>query len=1143
MSLYSPNQEPERRVVTVMFADISGFTAMSEQMDPEEVSSIMNRCFSMMENIIEKYGGTIDKFMGDCVMALFGVPAAIENAAYKAIQTALEIQNRLNLLNRENRFGAQLDIHVGINTGTVLAGAMGGDRKKEFTVMGDTVNIASRLESISQVGQILVGQDTYHAVRGRFQFKKLKPLILKGKSEIMSIYELLPGKRSVYHNELTSHRMIFSELIGRDTEVAMITSCFQKLSEGSGGIISITGEAGIGKSRILYEVRKMKVCRKFIFLEGKSISMGNKFGFHSFSNLFQNWAGIKENDPEEVSFRKLEKATRSLLDKEADEVLPFVATIMGLSIPDHCYQRTEEIEGDALEILIVKSIKKLLVKLSSKRPVVLIMEDFHWSDTSSIELLSELLPLCQKYSILFVNLFRPITETNMNRMVGNTKIQYPDRYIEMHIQPLSESQGECLIDSLIKTNGMPEKVKNRILQRADGNPFFIEEVMRSFIDIGAVVRKNGCYLITDMVGAVTIPQTVNDVVMSRIDRLDDSTREVLRIASVIGRTFFHRILSHVIDDTEKIESALRELKEMQLIIERYRFDETEYVFKHALAQETAYASMLNQKRRELHGKIASAIEIIFKDRLNEFYGMLAYHYIGSDDTDRAETCMLKAGEESLRAGASNEAFYYYQEALAIYLKKYGDSVDFLKVAKIEKNIAQSLYNRGQYKEALSFYKKALACYNIQTPEKGIFLIICFLFAFLDFLVSLYLPSLKWRKDPEARDIEVINLFYNKVSTLLYTDSKKFFMESFFFSRYLSRYNIKKIKGGVGMFAGLSVAFSWSAVSFRLSRRIFSFGKQKVHPEDRKSRLNLEMANLFLGYYTGNWDISYDKDLIEFGLQQGSIMHVSGYIAFLGRIRLEQGRYREVRNLVKQLSDISSTYSHDFSQTLKYFLNTKLLLKYRKLRAAMIEAEEGIAFVSRTDFKQVLMVLYSFKVLIYLFLDDILNAKKFLDAANKIRSETDIVSSYLCHYLMSLAHFKLYCLEAVLEKGDRKTIKICREKAFEACRLIKKSSRKVVSYQAEAYRLMGKYYLLTGCHRKALKLWDQSLSIGVKLGAQIEVSRTCFEIGCFWNANREKLPLAEKDNGNAYLERAKNQFQSMELYWDLEKIQKIHSSRG
>lgn len=663
--------ESERCIATVMFADISGFTSMSEKMDPEQITCTMNDCFCMMGECIEKYGGTIDKFIGDCVMVLFGVPRALEDAPQKAVNTAIELRNRLARFNTEKKLAAPLNLHIGINTGPVVTGMMGTDKKQEFTVMGDTVNLASRLEDASQIGQILVGPATYKATKQSFQYKTLPPISLKGKDEPVPVYELLSVRETLFRGQLGADRMISSVIVGREKELNKLELSLLKAIDGEGSIVNVIGEAGIGKSRLIAELKNSPVMKRVTLLEGRAISIGANLGYHLIIDLLKNWARITEDDSEVAAFTKLESAIRSIYPEALGEILPFVATLMGIKLVGRYADRVKGIEGEALEKLILKNVRDLVTKGTQTAPLVIILEDLHWADTSSIELMESLFRLAAKERIVFINVFRPgYTETG-DKITKTIQENYPENFTEIMIQPLDEMQTEILITNLLNIKGFPHKLKEQIVQRAGGNPYFIEEVVRSFIDEGAVTMKEGGFEVTDRLNAMTIPRTISEVLMARIDRLDQKTRDLVRVASVIGRNFFYRILAEVAQTIEDIDSRLEYLEEIQLIRERKRMEELEYLFKHALAQEVAYDSILVQRRKELHKNVADSIEKVFNERLHEFYGMLAYHYSQAEDLDKTEEYLIKAGEESLKSSASAEALNYYQQALELYLRKYG----------------------------------------------------------------------------------------------------------------------------------------------------------------------------------------------------------------------------------------------------------------------------------------------------------------------------------------------------------------------------------------------------------------------------------------------------------------------------------------
>ncbi|MEJ2098204.1 MAG: hypothetical protein P8Y38_14060, partial [Deltaproteobacteria bacterium] len=313
--------------------------------------------------------------------------------------------------------------------------------------------------------------------------------------------------------------------------------------------------------------------------------------------------------------------------------------------------------------------------------------------------------------------------------------------VEIVLEPLNKKMSETLITNVLNINVLRHDIIRQIVQRAGGNPFFIEEVARSLIDEQAVVLKNGAFQVTEKIGTIAIPNTINDVLMARIDRLDEETRNLVRIASVIGRTFFYRILAGVAGTIENLDGQLSYLKEIQLLRERERIGETEYIFKHALVQEAAYGSILPLKRKKLHLKVAQSIEKVFSERIHDFYGMLAYHYSRGENLEMTEEYLIKAGEEALRSSASNEALHYYQEALNLYLKNTGKDADPAKIAMLEKNIALALYNRGQYVEGVKYFDKALSFYWGKLPKLQIATFFKILAAFLHLLISLYIPSL------------------------------------------------------------------------------------------------------------------------------------------------------------------------------------------------------------------------------------------------------------------------------------------------------------------------------------------------------------------------------------------------------------------
>ena len=686
--------EGERKQVTVMFCDMEGFTSLVDKIGPEEAYGVMDSVYEILIRQVHEFEGTVNEMTGDGIMALFGAPIAIEDAPQRALWSAASIHREVANFSRQNMEIGPLRMRIGINTGPVVVGTLGKDLRVEFKAVGDTVNLASRMESLAEPGTTYVTEEIFRLAKDLFRFKNLGKKTVKGKRGTIPVYQVQSAREDIFRARLGSERMIYSDMVGRESEFNKVELQLMKVINGEGSIVNIIGEAGIGKSRLVAELKQREVMKQLAFLEGRAISMGRNLSFHPFIDLLKQWARIRTDDDDLRALGKLEATVRLLCPDDVLEIVPFLATLMGMKLSGRGAQRVKGIEGEALEKLIRKNVRVLFTRTAKTKPLVIIMEDLHWADTSSIELLESLFCLAETQRILFINAFRPEFQETGERISKAIREKYSEYYVEIILRPLNEKKGEALITNMLNISGGYHAIIGQIVQRAGGNPFFIEEVVRSFIDEGVVIMRNGKFEVTERIETVAIPHTIHDVLMARIDRLEEKTRSLVKVASVIGRNFFYRILSEAASTVQDIDARLSYLKDSQLIRERRRMEELEYLFKHALAQEATYESILPHKRKELHLKVADSIENVFSEKLHEFYGMLAYHYSKAEHLDKAEQALIKAGEEALKSSASNEALNYYQEALDLYLRKYGDSADSAKIAMLEKNIALALYNRG-----------------------------------------------------------------------------------------------------------------------------------------------------------------------------------------------------------------------------------------------------------------------------------------------------------------------------------------------------------------------------------------------------------------------------------------------------------------
>jgi class 3 adenylate cyclase/tetratricopeptide (TPR) repeat protein len=1141
--------EGERRQVTVVFADMQGFTPLVEKLGPEEAYSIMDQVYEILIHKVHDYEGTVNEMTGDGIMALFGAPIALEDAPQGAIRSALAIHREITRFSdhmKQEKGMSPIRMRIGIHTGPVVVGTLGNDLRVEFKAVGDTVNLASRMEGLAEPGTTYVTEETYRLAKGLFHFQPVGKKMVKGKGGPISVYKVLSAKDDVYRPRLGSERLIYSGMVGRDSELNRLELQVMKVISELGSVVNIIGEAGIGKSRLLAELKNRDVMKRVTLSEGRAISIGKNLSFHPIIDLFRQWAGIRNDDGEAKAFDKLQTAIKRLFPEEYGEVLPFVAILMGMKLSGIHARRTEGIEGEALKSLILKSVRDLLAKAAELTPLVIVIEDLHWTDTSSVELLESLFRLAETHKILFINLFRPGYKETGDRLAGTLNQALKDNphfpYFEIVLEPLAEEMSEVLIRNMLKLRELQHDLINNIVERTGGNPFFIEEVVRSLIDEQALLPKGGTFHLTDKAATITIPNTIEASLMARIDRLEEQTRDLVKEASVIGRSFFYRILVEVASKIENIDARLSYLQEIQLLRERFRMGELEYLFKHALAQEVTYKSILPLKRKELHLTVARSIEKIFDERLHEFFGMLAYHYCRAESLEKAEECLIKAGEEALKSSASNEALHYYKEALSIYRRLQGGSADPEKVAMYEKNIALALYNRGQYEEAVEHFDKALNYYWGVLPKNIISRVFRFLSASFHLIVSLYFPSLKFRRIPTQDIPEHIDLYYKKIEALSVIDPKRFFLEYFFLYKEVTNYDLAKLELGPKIFVSLSSLFYFSGISFRMSRKILDSAKNRISRDNPKICIWYDVLETMHNYLGGNWKEinNYDDDLVDKNLSIGEIYSASQHLFWHGIPNIYQGCFEIAESIVNRLKGIFEIYENDFSIMLKQLLNTSLLMECRKLHDASIEIEAGIKFAQKTNYGLSLIHMFSCKAQVQLLMGDIEGTEKSLEHAGEIRRKIHSVPWQLSNFRKTKLKYDLYRFEESIRDGNRKKWLEYQKKALKSGKMLLQQSQKVAQHRTESFRLMGVYFWLTKSQKKALMWWHRSIQEGERLGARLELSRTYFEIGKRLLEPESKFKNLNEINSEEYLKRAKVMFEELDLQWDLSELGRVTS---
>ncbi|MBW1996664.1 MAG: AAA family ATPase [Deltaproteobacteria bacterium] len=688
-----PETEGERKYVTVVFSDLSGYTSMSEKLDPEEVKEIMSRIFGEIAQVVTKYEGFIEKFVGDAVMALFGIPKSHEDDPVRAIRAAREIHDRIEALSPEieKRIGQPLSMHTGINTGLVVTGEI--DRQKGIHgVAGDTVNLASRLEDLAKRGEILVGNDTRRQAEGYFIFESMEPVTVKGKSEPVQVFRVLGPKK----RPLTTHRLsgLRADLIGRDVELAELKDAVDGLKQGKGKIFSICGDAGTGKSRLVEEFKATLDLDQIQWFEGHAYPYSQNTPYFPLIDLLNGVFQIDEDDPPEKIRSKIESGIRRLV-RDPNDIIPYVGSLYSLDYPE-----TGDVHPEFWKSRLQQSVLKVLVGLAKRRPTVFFLEDLHWADISFVDLLRKAcLEIPQPAIVLCV--YRP----TFSLFTGHQLVSVKDIYREIRLQDLPLSDAQQMLASLLKTESIPADLARLVQYKTEGNPFYLEELVNSLIESEVLVKDNGTWKITKPIGELDISSSIYGIISGRLDRLERQTKRVLQEASVIGRAFLYDIVKKITEVRDRVDSCLNALERLDIIRARSLDPDLEYMFKHPLTQEVVYNGLLKKERQEIHEQIGLVMESLFRERISEFYETLAFHFSKGRSANKAVDYLVKAGEKSLARYSVQEAHEYYKQAYKLLVSK-AESIeeDRRRLIDLLNSWAYVYYYLGEAKEFIDLFK-------------------------------------------------------------------------------------------------------------------------------------------------------------------------------------------------------------------------------------------------------------------------------------------------------------------------------------------------------------------------------------------------------------------------------------------------------
>jgi class 3 adenylate cyclase/tetratricopeptide (TPR) repeat protein len=1096
-------RDSERRQASVLFAAIRGIDELAAALPPDELNRILNQCFAELEEVVEFHGGVIDKAIGHTVMALFGVPDAIQDAPKQAVNAAIEMRKRIAETPLPEGRGS-LVLGVGVNTGLVIAGELGGRVHRDFTVMGDTVNLAARLKEASSAGEILVGPETNLYTRADFEFAPPRLLNLKGKRKPVAAYSVLSEKKQLRRSRAAHSGQLMSVLVGRESELAALRRLFERLDAGRGGMASVVGDAGVGKSRLTVEVLGLDFAKRAHVLQAPSVSIGQNLPFHPFVHLLRDWTDIHEEDSRDDATARLRAKLEPILE-DADEHLPFIASVMGLEVSGELAARIERIDGETLQRLIARSLREVLRGLARSQPLVVFFEDLHWADQSSIQLLQSLIPLANEEPILFLNACRPGFAATAERMIQVGSATLGDGHVLLDLEPLREQDAATLIQNLLGVDHLPRKVRRLITAKTEGNPFFVEEVIHSLIESNVIQKEGDHYAVSEDVAAMDIPGTIQEAIMARVDRLAPATRQVVQIASVIGRSFFYSIIREIMRRNGQLDEhcaeELRHLQERDLIVERdavwsvplgtgSAVEEIEYVFKHALAQETIYASLLQKVRTAFHETIAETIEESFSERLSDFYGTLAYHFGRAENLPKAEDYLFRAGEGAARTAASREALELFREASRLYLRMYGEGGDPLRKAEIEKSIGLALLNTGAITESIAHFDRALSHFGVSTPRSVIAANGFLAFNAALLFCQLYLGiGRKRHVENWTTEQHICDAQFNRARAQITSDPIRLVYDSIHAFRRFNEIDMTRIQGAPAMYASAAGMFCYSALSFSVGRKALDHTRRLAEHGDIHDHFTYRTMEYIFHYLLGDWKdaekLAIGREEIDAALRGGQVWDVNTYAGLESDQRTRQGNFARSRELFDVLEMLAVDYGFEFAADNLLGMTALYELERRELEKALTTVGRYTVRVAENPLR---LLGLATKAKTEVLLGDLAAAHGSLQAAVSVADSLTTPPWHMSAFATARLHYALARWQK--EPG----VASLRREAFRAARKARVVARKVAMQRPEIHRLCGAVHWLAGRHRRAHRAWKEAIELANTMGAQPELARTYRDMG-------------------------------------------------
>ena len=645
--------EGERKQVTVLFADLKGSMELLADRDPEEARKLLDPVLELMMDAVHRFEGTVNQVMGDGIMALFGAPVAHEDHAVRACYAALRLQEAAKRYSEQVRrsVGVPVHVRVGLNSGEVVVRSIGSDLRMDYTAVGQTTHLAARLEQAASPDSILISAETLRLVEGYVQVKPLGPIPVKGLPEPVEVYEMTGAGAARSRLQAAAARGL-TRFVGRDAEVEQLRRALEKAGQGHGQVVGVVGEPGVGKSRLFWEFTRSHRTRGWLILESSSVSYGKATPYLPLVDLLKAYLQIEPRDDERKIREKL-SGKLITLDQTLLPTLPVFLSLLDVPVEDAQWQAMDPAQRRQRTL---EAVKRLLFRESQVQPLLLIFEDLHWIDSETQAFLDSLIESFPTARVLLLVNYRPEYE---HRWGPKTY------YTQLRIDPLPPESAGQLLDALLGDHPDLRPIKDLLVARTEGNPFFLEESVRTLVETHVLAGDRGAYRLVKPLEGIQVPATVQAVLAARIDRLAPDDKRLLQAASVIGESVPFGLLQAVADaPDEELRRGLSRLQAAEFLYETSLFPELEYTFKHGLTYQVAYNSLLAERRRPLHARIVEAIERLYPDRLAEHVERLAHHAFRGEVWEKALPYSRQAGAKAAARSAYREAAACFEQALA-----------------------------------------------------------------------------------------------------------------------------------------------------------------------------------------------------------------------------------------------------------------------------------------------------------------------------------------------------------------------------------------------------------------------------------------------------------------------------------------------